>query len=338
VKRRHERGLVLVAVLFFVLLASATVATFLSRAMVDGMAASNRDNAERAEALARGGVRLAVAALLLDRLAEQRAEFQVDTAQDPWARLASIPLPTADGGELRVQVEDAGAKLSLNALFSKGAVRNEKSEIFLEALFEKVIDELPVRPEQKLYDVPELARNLIDWVDADTVRVTGGDEDEYYQAQRPPYHAANRPLLSVDELLLIEGFDLQLVNALRPYVDVLPLAGADGVNPNTAPSWVLALLYHGQPGAERLADEDTVRRILDIREQKGILCADEASHPACTPLRDVVEGEVYPPLSYHADVFRITAQARYGEVRRTVEAVVDRSQAEQPVMLSWQVH
>jgi hypothetical protein len=110
------------------------------------------------------------------------------------------------------------------------------------------------------------------------------------------------------------------------------------VNPNTAPSWVLALLYHGQPGAERLTDADTVRRILDIRSQKGILCADEANQAACTPLREVVEGEVYPPLTYHADVFRVTAEARYGEVRRTVEAVVDRSEAEKPVILAWRVY
>ncbi len=53
--------MVLMAVLFFVLLATAGVASFLSRAMVDGMAASNRDGAASAEALARGGVRLAEA-------------------------------------------------------------------------------------------------------------------------------------------------------------------------------------------------------------------------------------------------------------------------------------
>lgn len=330
--------MVLLAVLFFVLLASAGVATFLARAVVDGMAARNRDNAARAEALARGGVRLAIAALLQDRLQEKQDQFEADTAEDLWARLGALPLPLEDGGQLQVKVEDAGARLSLNALFAKGKARDEKTEIFLGELLTKVIEEIPVRPEQKLYEVSDLARNLIDWVDADTVGVSGGEEDDYYQSQRPAYRAANLPLLSLDDLLLIEGFDAQLVNALRPYVDVLPLVNADGVNPNTAPSWVLALLYHGQPGAERLADEDTVRRILDIREQKGILCADEANNPSCTPIREVVEGEVYPPLSFHADVFRVTAEARYGEVRRTVEAVVDRSDAEAPAVLAWKVH
>jgi general secretion pathway protein K len=337
VTRRRDRGLVLIAVLFFVVLAYAGVGTFLARAIVDGRSATNRDQAARAEALARGGVRLAVAALLMDRAAEQQSDFEVDTPHDPWALLGAAPVPLADGGLLHVRVEDAGAKLSLNALFAEGAPRDEKTEVFLTELLTKVIDEIPVRPEQKLYDVPVLARNLIDWVDTDNVRVAGGAEDDYYAAQRPPYRAANLPLLSVDELLLVEGFDAQLVNALRPYVDVIPLAGADGVNPNTAPSWVLALLFHGQPGAEELADEDTVRRILDIRDQKGILCADEANHPGCTPLREVVEGEVYPPLTYHANVFRVTAEARYGEVRRTVEAVVDRSEAEKPAILAWRV-
>jgi len=329
--------MVLLAVLFYVLLASAGVATFLSHAVVDGMAAKNRDAAARAESLARGGVRLAIAALLQDLLQEKEEEFEADTAEDLWARLGALPLPLEDGGLLQIKVEDAGSRLSLNALFAKGEARDEKSEIFLGELLTKVIEEIPARPEQKLYDVQVLARNLIDWVDVDSVRVSGGEEDDYYQSQSPPYRAANLPLLSFDELLLIEGFDVQLVNALRPYVDVLPFGNGGGVNPNTAPSWVLALLYHGQPGAERLANEDTVRRILDIREQNGILCADEANNPACTPLREVVEGEVYPPLSYHADVFRVTAEARYGEVRRTVEAVVDRSDAAAPAVLAWKV-
>lgn len=329
--------MVLMAVLFFVLLSSATIATFLSRAAVDGFAAQNRDGAARAEALARGGVRLAIAALIADRLFEGEEQFEVDSAQDGWAQLAAVPLEVPDGGVLRIRVEDAGAKLNLNALFAKGEPRDEATEIFLGELLTKVIDELPVQPEQKLYDVEALTHSLIDWVDADDVRVSGGAEDEYYQAQRPPYRAPNRPLLSVDELRLIEGFDAQLVDALVPYVDVQPIVNADGVNPNTAPDWVLALLYHGVAGSRRLASEDTVRRILDIREQKGILCADEASNPACTPLREAIEGEVFPPPTFHSDVFRVTAEARYGEVRRTVEAVVDRSDAESPAVLAWRV-
>jgi general secretion pathway protein K len=337
VNARHDRGMVLIAVLFFILVSSATIVTFVAQATLDGFSARNRDRAARAEALARGGVRLAIATLIADRVHEVEAQFEVDSQQDAWARLALLPVETPDGGLLRIRVEDAGAKLGLNALFSQGEPRDEVTEIFLEELLTKVVEEIPVQPEQKLYDVSELARNLIDWVDEDDVRVGGGNEDDYYRAQDPPYATSGLPLFSVEELLLIEGFDVQLVDALRPYVDVFPFVKADGVNPNTAPDWVLALLYHGVAGSQRLADEDIVRRILDIRDQEGILCADEANHPTCVPLREAVEGEIFPPPTYHTNVFRVTAEARYGEVRRTVEAVVDRSDAEKPTLLAWRV-
>jgi general secretion pathway protein K len=170
------------------------------------------------------------------------------------------------------------------------------------------------------------------------VRLRGGPEDDYYQQQVPPYRAANRPLLSLDELALVEGFDRTLVEALRPYADVHPLARADGINPNTAPSYVLALLYHGTTDDFRLAVEDTVRDVLDIRARGAILCSDETPHEDCTPIRDAVPGEIYPPPTFETQVFRVSAEAAYGDVRRTVEAVIDRSDPAAPQVLAWRVH
>ena len=69
----------------------------------------------------------------------------------------------------------------------------------------------------------------------DDVEPDGEREDDYYQLQRPAYRAANRPLFSLDELGLIEGFDRVLVDAIRPYATVHPYAGGGGINPNTAP-------------------------------------------------------------------------------------------------------
>ena len=50
----------------------------------------------------------------------------------------------------------------------------------------------------------------------------------------------------------MKGFDRPLVDALRPYVTVFPLAGG-GVNPNTAPTWVLAALDIGGSSSRALA-------------------------------------------------------------------------------------
>ncbi len=343
-RRQREAGVVLVVILVFALLLSSTVATFLRKATIDAMIARNRDAAAQAEALARGGVQLAWALLLADQLADAEAEAAgtpaMATGQDVWARMSGIDLPAPGGGSLRLFIEDVGTKLNLNAVFQFDESGNPHANAIplLEALLEKVIDELPVPPGEKLYDIPEMAASLVDWVDADPLRQRGGAEDDYYQSQNPPYRAANQPFLSLDELRLVEGFDKKLVEGLRPYLTVYPFSGATGINPNTAPPHVLSLLFFDDGVDLALARDDTVRQILEARqEDEAILCPEDQSGEGCTPIGEIVRNEIYPPPGFRADVFHVTAKARVGEVRRRVEAVLDRSAAPEQLLLSWRV-
>jgi general secretion pathway protein K len=327
--------MILITVLFFIALLVSGVATFLRRATLDGVIARNRDLAFRCEALARGGVRLATALLLQDRLDEGEG-FGIEARSDLWAKVGELEIPVADGGRLRLRIEDASARLNLNGLFDEDGTAHADAESFLATFLDKAIQEMPVSDEEKNYDAAELARNLIDYIDEDDVELRGDPEDEYYQRQSPAYRAANRPLLSIEELGLVEGFDRPLVEAIRPYATVYPYTGG-GINPNTAPSYVLAALYHGPPGDKRLADEDTVRRILATRDGDEIFCPEEANQPGCVILLDLGVDGVYPPETYTTNVFQVRAEARYGEVRRTIEAVIDRSDATNPLILSWRV-
>jgi hypothetical protein len=86
-----------------------------------------------------------------------------------------------------------------------------------------------------------------------------------------------------------------------------------------------------------MADEETVRRVLKAREAGEVLCGDGAQDPACSPLSEAVEGEVFPPPTFKSDVFTVVAEARVGQVQRAIEAVVDRSKPDEPLLLSWQV-
>lgn len=333
--RRREEGVVLVLVLVFVLLLVSSIATFLHRAVLDATIVENRDATARAEALARGGVRLATALLLEDRLREADG-IRVETRRDVWARVGNAqPLAFGDDAELRLRIQDAAARLDLNALFEVGEVRDPATEALLVALLERAVGEAGLG-EDPDYDPSELARNLIDYVDADAVSLRGGLEDDYYQQQDPPYRAANRPLLSLDELALVQGFDAALVEALRPYVTVFPYVDGGGINPNTAPPWVLGILFHGTAADQSFASPDEAESLLRVREQ-GLLCHETADHPDCTALGEVLAGEAYPPPSYVSDVFEVSAEARVGAVRRTVEAVIDRSDPTRPLVLSWRV-
>jgi general secretion pathway protein K len=329
--------MIMIAVLFFIALLVSGVATFLRRATLDGMIARNRDLVSRCESLARGGVQLGTAVLLQDRLDEEASGLRSETRRDLWARVGDVKISVADGGRLRVRIEDTGSRLNLNALLDQEgqASEPELAESFLSSFLEKVIDEMDLAEEDQRYQPGELARNLIDYVDADDVELRGDREDDYYQLQDPPYRAANRPLLSIDELGLVEGFDGALLDAIRPYATVYPFTGG-GINPNTAPSHVLAVLYHGVSGDYRLTDQETVRRILEMREE-AVLCDETAQNPACTPVFETGLQEAYPVPTYATDVFQVSAEASYGEVRRTIEAVIDRSDPTAPLVLSWRV-
>jgi type II secretory pathway component PulK len=334
---RRERGIVLVMVLFFALLLVSSIATFLHRATVDTMGVRSRDAAQRAEALARGGVRLATALLLEDRVRESELGFRAEGASDVWAQVTGQEIDMGDGALLTLDIADAGSRLNLNALFSvEGPL--PQTEVFLTEVLRKVIDEMPGRPEEKLYDPEELAQNLIDWVDEDDVRQRGGLEDEAYQGQDPPYRAPNRRLLSIQELRLVEGFDAKLVQALEPYVDVHPLAGGLGINPNTAPTWVVALLFHGPAGEERLADEDLVADLAEARTD-AMLCGDEGGEQ-CLPLREVAQidpNTLFPAPTLESNVFHVRAEARIGEIHRRVDVVLDRSDPLEPRLLAWRM-
>jgi general secretion pathway protein K len=349
-RNRRRQGVVLLVVLFFALLLTGSVATFVRRSTVDALIARNLDAQAEADALARGGLLLSWALLAEDRLQELSGVAPAgDSLLDPWARVADHPLVTPSGTSLRLRIEDAGARLNLNSLFEKDEagdwrVRKE-TPAFLTAVLEKVIDELPVAARPRDYEPDELAANLIDFVDGDDVTSKGGPEDDYYQRQNPPYRALNRPLLSFDELRLVEGFDAQLVDALRPYLTVYPFAALGcgkptegcGVNLNTAPPHVLALLWYDDGVQKRLADEDTVRRILRVRSEGGLLCGENASAQGCTPIREIVPNAIFPPPTFSTQVFEVTAEGIVGDVHRSFVAVVDRKSPAQPVLLSWQV-
>jgi type II secretory pathway component PulK len=139
----------------------------------------------------------------------------------------------------------------------------------------------------------------------------------------------------VDELRRVEGFDARLVESLAPYVTVYPYVGGGGINPNTAPPWVLSLLFFDDEVELRLADEDTVRQLMVARQDGGLICGEEQRAEGCTPIREIVTNAIFPEPDYASDVFVITATGRVGDVARRIEAVLDLGDGSQPRLLSW---
>ena len=89
---RRRRGFVLIVVVFFTVLLMSGIASFLRRSTLDAAIVRNRDYAARAEALARGGVRLGIVLLQQDALDEERTQRPLDTAHDLWAVASEVEI------------------------------------------------------------------------------------------------------------------------------------------------------------------------------------------------------------------------------------------------------
>ena len=267
----------------------------------------------------------------LERIEEEEEEFDTDDPFNPGKESIKRNRNKKDN------------KLQGSVLGDQEGKPIPDAEAFLMDFFERVIEEMDGTSEETEYVVRELARNLIDYMDHDHDRIGGGAEDTYYRLQDPPYLPANRPLLSVLELGLIEGFDYRLVKRLEQYLTVYPLFAAEGVNVNTAPGHVLGSIWLGSGGNRRLLSESDVVSILEARNEGFYFCDDAASDPdRCITLAEVgIYGEIFPPttLAARSWVYTVLSQVIYGDIERNVEAVINMTQTgkDTPFLLYWRL-
>jgi hypothetical protein len=121
-------------------------------------------------------------------LSDDRRQSNVDHLGEPWA-LRLPPMPV-ENGELVGKIEDQQGLFNVNNLVAEGKVNFAQLAHFRRRLASLSLPDA-------------LAYTLVDWIDDDSLpQPQGGAEDAYYLGLDPPYLAANRPLIDVDEELL----------------------------------------------------------------------------------------------------------------------------------------
>ncbi len=272
---------------------------------------------------------------------------------DPWSQIGDFPIELEDDQSLRITIEETSGRLNLNALVpqspgdqdsdsdrSRTTSEDEEALEYLVLVLRHIIDGIDASAEAKNYDARAIAQNLIDYMDADDTALNGRSEDDYYARQDPPYRPRNGPLLSFEEIGLVEGVDPLLLEAMRDYLTVHPIGGRSGIDLNRAEPWVLPLVYSGPSGDRELLRERTVRQILALRKRGKIVCTDVSKDPenCVTPSEaGLDEGSIYPetPLPTPVAVFRVVAEARVRNLTRRMEAIYDTRTREGPQLLSW---
>lgn len=226
-KKSNEQGVALLLVLLILALLIPLILAFDSEARRDlREAAAFRDHFKTV-VLVRSGVQASQAILRYDSLLDKQTGRPYDALTDAWA--TPISNYRLGDGILAARIEDERGKLNLNDLAERPNTRTGLAKIErLKRLF------------QLLNVDPRLVEAIADWVDTDEQAEPNGAENAYYLSQKPPYRAANRPMLTLDELHLIRGFTDEAVKTIAPYVTVAFLDGQ--VNINTADTLVLQAL------------------------------------------------------------------------------------------------
>jgi len=229
--RYKQQGVALVATLLIVALITITVTAMTSRQLLSMQRAGNRQVQTQMVNLVGAGEKFAMAVLRRDRVDGERNNS--DSTEDFWAQ--SLPPVPVDGATVEGCVIDLQGKFNLNNLVNEeGTTETSEFEQLKLLLAALAID-------------TQLAEPILDWIDPN-IDATGaeGAEDDFYTGQSPAYRAANGPMVSPTELLLVKGFrvidegGLDNYDTLLPHIATLPYGTA--VNVNTASSAVLASL------------------------------------------------------------------------------------------------
>lgn len=229
---RCQRGAAVLVAMLVVAMAALAASGFLFRSHVEWRRLENLTRQDQARWVLRATERWGAAVLLDDA-----RHSSVDYRGEAWA--TQLPPVEAEGYRVSGKMDDQDGQFNLNNLVRGGKVDARQLEVFTRLL--------------RFLNLPEtLAAATVDWLDEDDVPLNQDSAESAYYAERSPgYLAANRPLLSLNELLRVKGYDRHVLEVLRPFVAVLP--SRTYVNVNTARPEVLAALVQGLSVSEAYA-------------------------------------------------------------------------------------
>ncbi len=279
--RHLNRGVVLLSVLLIVALLAAVAYQLLARHSLTVAQARYSFNGDQSLAYALGAETLARQVLYEDW---SQSGPGVDNLLETWAQpLAPFEI---ENGLLEVQVRDMHSCFNLNSLAGSEAQRNLAR---LKTLLRN-------------NNVPDtLADAWHDWVDADNSISGFGAEDGEYLLLKQAYRTANQRAGHVSEFRLINGFEVDYLDALGDVLCVLP-SDSLRLNINTASAQVLASLSPKLTAQQMLGFVEVERSYTDVAELTS----------------------EFPDLAAAVDALTVTSE--YFEVQ--VRAVVDGSVTE----------
>lgn len=280
----RQQGVALITAILIVAIATIAATAMVSSGNIAIHRSATLQDSEKGWWYAEGVEQWVMTILERDREANE-----VDSLDEPWAQPVDY-LPV-DEGVLRGRVVDLQGRFNVNNLGTSDTAAFERYRNHFERLFRFV-------EAGDNFQARAIAAGIRDWIDPDQ-DPTGfdGAEDNEYLGLEQPYRAANQPMASVSELLLVKGVTPAIYRALSPYVAALPIINS-AINVNTAPEPVLLTL------AEDAGPE--LQGFLEAREEQP--AQDLASVQTLFPATS-------PPIDIQSRYFRLESEALIGSSR-----------------------
>jgi general secretion pathway protein K len=262
-QERNDQGAILVITLLIIAALTALTLAFSEESRVELNLAQFSRETLQARQMAAAGFNLVLTEI--DKPDDVKNKEIEETKRD-WSQLGPLtfPDPLPDGITVEARYLDESGKINLDFLYQKLKENKETDVKQMKEQLGRLFTTLGVEEAASLVDP------LVDWLDADSETGFMGAEDDYYQGLPNPYPCANGPLLTIDQIFLIKGFEelkLEAGGGEKKITDFLTLYGnKDGkIDINAAPPEVL----------RSLGEEVDVDAILRLREEKGQITKQE---------------------------------------------------------------
>lgn len=297
---RYSKGVALITVMLVVALVAILATQMLAKLQLQVQRASNIEYNQQAYWYAMGAEAFAKR-VLLTSIEEEKDKTHL---KQVWAQ-GENTYPV-DFGEITGEISDLHACLNLNALkdestISAGTVKKSVAR----TAFEKLVVLLSIEGVSE-FEAEYMADALTDWLDSNSSIVSaGGAEDNDYAAKEFPYLPGNNYLASVNELRIIEHFTIPVINALKPYVCVLPNSEMHKININTLTTDNIELL-----AALLDIENETAEQIISAREDEGF---DDIEQVFSLPelSSETISDEQKQQFVVNSEYFKLTAHTTF---------------------------
>ena len=251
----------------------------------------------------------------------------VDSPHDDWAKFVLLSAQSSilfDKGHFQLNITDESGKIQINQLITGNEYNDKIKEILLRLLN---LPEFNLE-EPEAHDIIDAIK---DWIDEDDETTEFGAENAYYQGLGQPYQCKNGKLDCLEELLMIKGITRNLfygTDESPGIVDLLTLHGEEGININTASTFILRVLSPE-------ITEEMVSDMGEYRKNEDNNLADISWYKNVTGMATIsIDPEL---ITTKSNVFKIVSTGYFDNMTKTVTGIVDRTNTDAIKILSWRV-